>query len=202
MTLSSCRMKSPQLIFRRRKYHKLYRSYRNGAREDRNLSGARDVHLVHFETGHAQIRYEKAKTRCGTKTKLDDTMRRTIIGELCVQPGPRNRSSATSTRSKLPSPPSTVGSMSDGSTCPCSVEGQTLRTGGSTRRADHLEPRSRWRGQSMGFISPTRTRRGNENANGLLREFFPKGTDFAKVTHDELADEFAKTNWRPRKCCA
>ncbi|MFK3988528.1 IS30 family transposase [Exiguobacterium mexicanum] len=43
-------------------------------------------------------------------------------------------------------------------------------------------------------------RGSNENANGLLREFFPKGTDFAKVTHDELADALAKINGRPRKC--
>lgn len=40
----------------------------------------------------------------------------------------------------------------------------------------------------------------NENANGLLREFFPKGTDFSKVTHDELVDALAKINGRPRKC--
>ncbi|WP_437342075.1 transposase, partial [Exiguobacterium alkaliphilum] len=30
----------------------------------------------------AQKRYEKAKTNCGTKTKLDDTMRRTIVEKL------------------------------------------------------------------------------------------------------------------------
>lgn len=43
-------------------------------------------------------------------------------------------------------------------------------------------------------------RGSNENANGLLREFFPKGTDFAQVAHDELADALAKINGRPRKC--
>ena len=30
----------------------------------------------------AQKRYEKAKTNCGAKTKLDDTMRRTIVEKL------------------------------------------------------------------------------------------------------------------------
>ncbi len=35
---------------------------------------------------------------------------------------------------------------------------------------------------------------------GSLREFFPKGTDFAQVAHDALADALAKINGRPRKC--
>ena len=43
-------------------------------------------------------------------------------------------------------------------------------------------------------------RGSNENANGLLREFFPKGTDFAEVGDGELADALAKINGRPRKC--
>ena len=43
-------------------------------------------------------------------------------------------------------------------------------------------------------------RGSNENANGLLREFFPIGTDFAKVANDELVDALAKINGRPRKC--
>ena len=43
-------------------------------------------------------------------------------------------------------------------------------------------------------------RGSNENANGLLREFFPKGTDFAQVGDGELADALAKINGRPRKC--
>ena len=35
-----------------------------------------------YESGRAQKRYEKAKTHCGAKTKLDDTMRRTIVEKL------------------------------------------------------------------------------------------------------------------------
>ncbi len=35
-----------------------------------------------YESGRAQRHYEKAKTNCGAKTKLDDTMRRTIVGKL------------------------------------------------------------------------------------------------------------------------
>jgi IS30 family transposase len=43
-------------------------------------------------------------------------------------------------------------------------------------------------------------RGSNENANGLLREFFPKGHDFAVVSDDELAHAIHLINQRPRKC--
>jgi IS30 family transposase len=40
----------------------------------------------------------------------------------------------------------------------------------------------------------------NENTNGLLRRFFPKGTDFDKVTQEEIDWVVDKLNNRPRKC--
>lgn len=43
-------------------------------------------------------------------------------------------------------------------------------------------------------------RGSNENGNGLLREFFPKGHDFAGVTDEELAHAVPLINNRPRKC--
>ncbi|WP_411347016.1 IS30 family transposase [Paenibacillus sp. WLX2291] len=43
-------------------------------------------------------------------------------------------------------------------------------------------------------------RGSNENANGLLREFFPKGYDFAQVSDAELEQALARINNRPRKC--
>jgi len=43
-------------------------------------------------------------------------------------------------------------------------------------------------------------RGSNENANGLLREFFPKGHDFAMVSDEELAAAVRLINHRPRKC--
>lgn len=43
-------------------------------------------------------------------------------------------------------------------------------------------------------------RGSNENGNGLLREFFPKGHDFAQVTDEELAHAIHLINNRPRKC--
>ena len=40
----------------------------------------------------------------------------------------------------------------------------------------------------------------NENTNGLLRYYFPKGTDFRNVSDKELALTVKKLNNRPRKC--
>lgn len=40
----------------------------------------------------------------------------------------------------------------------------------------------------------------NENTNGLLRRYFPKGMDFRNVTEKSLAEAVKKLNHRPRKC--
>lgn len=39
----------------------------------------------------------------------------------------------------------------------------------------------------------------NENTNGLLRQFFPKGTDFTQVSHREVARVEKLLNERPRR---
>jgi len=39
----------------------------------------------------------------------------------------------------------------------------------------------------------------NENMNGLIRQYFPKGTDFAKVTEEEIQRVEDMLNNRPRK---
>lgn len=42
-------------------------------------------------------------------------------------------------------------------------------------------------------------RGSNENTNGLLRDYFPKGTDLSRHSPDELANVAAEMNTRPRK---
>lgn len=40
----------------------------------------------------------------------------------------------------------------------------------------------------------------NENTNGLLRQYFPKGINFQKVSEAEVNEAVRKLNNRPRKC--
>jgi len=40
----------------------------------------------------------------------------------------------------------------------------------------------------------------NENTNGLIRQYFPKGMDFNQLTHEQVAADMNKLNNRPRKC--
>ena len=39
----------------------------------------------------------------------------------------------------------------------------------------------------------------NENTNGLIRQYFPKGTDFSKISRDRLKEVQDELNDRPRK---
>lgn len=40
----------------------------------------------------------------------------------------------------------------------------------------------------------------NENTNGLIRQYFPKGTDFSNVSRQQIQAVQVKLNSRPRKC--
>lgn len=42
----------------------------------------------------------------------------------------------------------------------------------------------------------------NENANGLIRQYFPKDRDFSTITQPELDHAMDRLNNRPRKCLA
>ena len=56
-------------------------------------------------------------------------------------------------------------------------------------------------GMKVFFCDPysPRQRGTNENTNGLLRQFFPKGTSFADVSDDDLQRVVNLINNRPRK---
>jgi IS30 family transposase len=40
----------------------------------------------------------------------------------------------------------------------------------------------------------------NENTNGLIRQYFPKGCDFSKITEQDIDFVMNRLNHRPRKC--
>lgn len=43
-------------------------------------------------------------------------------------------------------------------------------------------------------------RGANENTNGLLRQYFPKGINFREIDEDDLSEAVKRLNNRPRKC--
>lgn len=56
-------------------------------------------------------------------------------------------------------------------------------------------------GADIYFANPYHSweRGRNENANGLIRDFFPKGTDFKKLTNRDILKVESMLNNRPRK---
>lgn len=55
-------------------------------------------------------------------------------------------------------------------------------------RVYFADPRSPWQ------------RGANENSNGLLRQYFPRGSNFRKVTEEAVRKAVERLNNRPRKC--
>ncbi len=74
----------------------------------------------------------------------------------------------------------------------------TLDNGPENSDWQSLEERT---GLKTFFAHPysSHERGANENANGLLREYFPKGTDFATISDEEIAAVEYRINTRPRK---
>lgn len=75
----------------------------------------------------------------------------------------------------------------------------TLDNGTEFARCHRLEKHL---GMELYFADPGRPyQRGtNENTNGLIRQYFPKGTDFRNVTHYEVRHVEERLNHRPRAC--
>ena len=57
-------------------------------------------------------------------------------------------------------------------------------------------------GMTLYFADPgcPHQRGTNENTNGLIRQYFPKGTDFRDISHDKVRDVENRLNNRPRAC--
>jgi len=75
----------------------------------------------------------------------------------------------------------------------------TLDNGKEFSQFKELESKT---GLSVYFADPYAAwQRGtNENTNGLLRFYYPKGTDFLAITEEELNSTIKRINHRPRKC--
>ena len=56
-------------------------------------------------------------------------------------------------------------------------------------------------GMKVYFVHPYHSweRGTNENTNGLIRHYFPKGTDFATISNERIKEVEKKINTRPRK---
>lgn len=75
----------------------------------------------------------------------------------------------------------------------------TVDNGKEFARFKDIEERA---GLTVYFADPYAAwQRGtNENTNGLLRQFHPKGSDFRSITDKDLAFSVRMINHRPRKC--
>jgi IS30 family transposase len=78
---------------------------------------------------------------------------------------------------------------------------QTLTMDNGTENAGH-QTMTEQIGIACYFAHPYHSweRGTNENTNGLIRYYFPKGTDFTKITDEEIKRVEDKLNNRPRKC--
>lgn len=77
----------------------------------------------------------------------------------------------------------------------------TLTSDNGKEFADH-ETIAKGLGARFFFAHPYASwERGlNENANGLIRQYFPKHRDFTTITQAEINQAMDKLNNRPRKC--
>ena len=75
----------------------------------------------------------------------------------------------------------------------------TFDNGTEFARCDRLE---RHLGMKLYYADPgcPYQRGSNENTNGLIRQYFPKGTDFRDISHHEVRQVEKLLNNRPRAC--
>jgi transposase, IS30 family len=75
----------------------------------------------------------------------------------------------------------------------------TFDNGTEFARCDRLEKHL---GMKLYYADPgcPYQRGSNENTNGLIRQYFPKGTDFRDISHHEVRRVEKRLNDRPRAC--
>lgn len=75
----------------------------------------------------------------------------------------------------------------------------TIDNGKEFARFKHI---SQGAGLDVYFADPYAPwqRATNENTNGLIRQYFPKGCDFQKISDKDIATMIKRLNHRPRKC--
>lgn len=75
----------------------------------------------------------------------------------------------------------------------------TLDNGSEFANFKDLEKRT---GLSIFFADPYSAwqRGANENSNGLLRQYFPKGMNFRPIADEDVTEAVRRLNNRPRKC--
>lgn len=85
-------------------------------------------------------------------------------------------------------------------TCPEGLK-RTLTYDQGREMAEHLKF-TRQTKMQVYFAHPASPweRGTNENTNGLIRQYFPKGTDFSKVKASEIRKVQDQINGRPRRC--
>jgi hypothetical protein len=69
----------------------------------------------------------------------------------------------------------------------------------AARKARPVQRRDRRPGLLLRPAQPPWQRGSNENANGLLRQYFPRRTDFKAVTQSDLDEVAAELNDCPRQ---
>lgn len=81
------------------------------------------------------------------------------------------------------------------------IGSRTLTLDNGTENAGHEELTSKL-GTTCYFADPYAAwqRGSNEQINGLVRRYLPKGTDFSKIDKDQIKRIERLINNRPRKC--
>jgi len=89
--------------------------------------------------------------------------------------------------------------MCDALSCPIPVKSITLDNGSEFANFRRIEQTL----ETIVYFTDTHSpwqRGSNENMNGLVRFFFPKGTDFKTISSEQVENVISLINNRPRKC--